>query len=255
MFLDLRHPPVFCGCAFRCFEAGERHITRKCDYGVLLLMLEGVLRFSEDGSAVELHSGQWYLQRPGLYQEGTVPSDSPRYFYVHFLGTFGEEVPPDSRLALSGAFSPITLVPVFRQLEKAAVLPTGGVLDQTIAFYQILQDLREKSGRLPEDEALKMAAFLAENCEQPLRLEGLQRRFSYSPNHIVRLFRTHFGTTPHRYLTLSRVRRAQQLLLATDRSIAQIAAACGYEDRSVFLRAFRQTAGCSPREWRQRGRA
>lgn len=88
-----------------------------------------------------------------------------------------------------------------------------------------------------------------------MRLEDLQRRFSYSPNHIVRLFRSQFGTTPHRYLTLSRIRRAQQLLSATDRSVAQIAAACGYEDRSVFLRAFRQVAGCSPREWRQRGRA
>ena len=103
VFLDLRKPPEFCGCAFRCFEAGERHITRKCDYGVLLLA-GGRAAFSEDGSAVELHSGQWYLQRPGLYQEGARSQRQSRYFLHSFFGSFGEEIPPDSQLALSGVF-------------------------------------------------------------------------------------------------------------------------------------------------------
>ena len=252
MFLDLREPPRLSGCAFRAFEPGEHHVTRRCADSVLILMQEGVLRFSEEGRETALAAGQWYIQRPMLQQEGRLASDSPRYFYIHFAGAYGEEVPPGDRLSLSGSFPAEALLPVCRQLEKAALLPAGGALDSSIAFYQILKALRERKDALPEAEALRMAVYMAENCEQPLRLEDLQRRFAYSQNHIIRLFREQFGTTPHRYLTLSRIRRAQQLLLSTDYTVAQIAAACGYEDRSVFLRAFRQQAGCSPAQWRRR---
>jgi AraC-like DNA-binding protein len=43
---------------------------------------------------------------------------------------------------------------------------------------------------------------------------------------------------------------ALQRLRATRGSIAEVASACGYADQSAFTRAFRQTVGYSPSEYR-----
>lgn len=53
-----------------------------CD--ILLIMLDGVLRFTEDGVPVEPVGGEYYIQRKGLLQDGPEASDRPSYFYVHF---------------------------------------------------------------------------------------------------------------------------------------------------------------------------
>ena len=72
----------------RQFLPEERHIDRLCGEDVLLLVRKGVLRFHEDGVLVELHAGEYYIQRAGLYQQGLLPSDAPNYFFVHFHGVF-----------------------------------------------------------------------------------------------------------------------------------------------------------------------
>jgi transcriptional regulator GlxA family with amidase domain len=44
---------------------------------------------------------------------------------------------------------------------------------------------------------------------------------------------------------------ARQLLADTDRSYADIAAACGFAKMSHFSHAFARTVGMCPRRWRQ----
>ena len=58
--------------AFRRFLPGERHITRVESGDVLLLMLEGTLRFTEEGGTRRADEGG--ILRP---EEGT-PSGRPR---------------------------------------------------------------------------------------------------------------------------------------------------------------------------------
>jgi transcriptional regulator GlxA family with amidase domain len=47
------------------------------------------------------------------------------------------------------------------------------------------------------------------------------------------------------------VERAQDLLLATDEPISQIALACGLADQCHLCRLFRKLAGESPAAWRR----
>lgn len=58
----------------RQFLPEERHIDRLCGEDVLLLVRKGVLRFHEDGVLAELHAGEYYIQRAGLYQQGLRPA-------------------------------------------------------------------------------------------------------------------------------------------------------------------------------------
>ena len=79
MVLHISPVPSFLACSTRQFLPAEHHLTRFSTFSVLILMREGVLRFREGGVDVELHPGEYYLQREGLLQEGMLPSNSPVY--------------------------------------------------------------------------------------------------------------------------------------------------------------------------------
>ena len=57
-------------CATKQFAPNEVHVTRIYGYSVLILMMEGVLRFCENGTLVELKKGEYYIQRANIFQNG-----------------------------------------------------------------------------------------------------------------------------------------------------------------------------------------
>ena len=60
--------------------------------------------------------------------------------------------------------------------------------------------------------------------------------------------------TINAYITETRMEQARELLLNTDDSLEQIAAACGYASAKYFGRSFKLHAKMSPGEFRQQGR-
>ena len=54
MYLSDSAPMALKLCSMKHFEPNEFHITRIYAYSVLILMLEGVLRFYEDGKLITL---------------------------------------------------------------------------------------------------------------------------------------------------------------------------------------------------------
>ena len=77
--INLNHPIDYKCASFRYFDPGERHVTRICKEDVLLLVFEGVLRFSENGVPCEVNASQYYIQNHYTFQTGEYPSSSPRY--------------------------------------------------------------------------------------------------------------------------------------------------------------------------------
>jgi len=67
-------------------------------------------------------------------------------------------------------------------------------------------------------------------------------------------FKKTSGLTPHRWLVQRRLERAQDLLLWSTLSLAQIALDCGFSEQSHFTRTFTRLVGTSPGEWRRQRR-
>ncbi len=63
------------------------------------------------------------------------------------------------------------------------------------------------------------------------------------------------GQSPREWIEGCRLERAAQLLASSDRSVADIAALCGYVDPFHFSRAFRRRYGQAPKIWRRRSGA
>lgn len=59
--IDLNKPIRYKTASLRFFKEGEHHISRRCPEDVLLLVYDGVLRFSEDGVPFEISAGQYYM--------------------------------------------------------------------------------------------------------------------------------------------------------------------------------------------------
>ena len=64
-------------------------------------------------------------------------------------------------------------------------------------------------------------------------------------------FKRTTGELPHRFFERRRIDAARQLLRETDLSIAEIAAACGYDDPFHFSRVCKRVSGSPPSVWRQ----
>lgn len=67
-----------------------------------------------------------------------------------------------------------------------------------------------------------------------------------APVYFHRLFRKHYGTTPHAYMEKKRMQSAQLLLALTNKTIEEIAEASGYENAFYFSKVFKKHFKTSP---------
>lgn len=82
------------------------------------------------------------------------------------------------------------------------------------------------------------------------RVELLAERVHLSVSRFQHLYRSFFGTTLTQDLIQSRIDHAQYLLRSGSESVAQIAAACGYNSTEHFLRQFKKLVGTTPGRYR-----
>ena len=248
--ISLQHIPTYRLSAFRRFLPQERHITRVDGCDILLVMLDGVLRFTEDGVPVELSRGEYYIQRRGLRQDGPEPSDCPVYFYVHFDGGVWSEESPI--LPRRGVCDPEILLPLLGELDTAESTDAPAVVKCGL-LCTILTRLYREQARGERDALVEhMTHRLTRNLQSPPSLAELAAEFHFSENYLIRIFREATGTTPHAYVGAARIRKAKLLLSTGDITADRVAYECGFADYAHFYRMFRRSTGTSPRAYRQR---
>lgn len=105
------------------------------------------------------------------------------------------------------------------------------------------------------DERIRRAAEAIES--DPGRgwsVKELAAMAHLSVNAFIRAFRRALGITPHAYLQRLRMQYAERLLSETDRSIDEIAAACGFSDRNYLSRVFAEKHRQGPAAYRKSAR-
>jgi AraC family transcriptional regulator len=110
---------------------------------------------------------------------------------------------------------------------------------------------RVVNGGLAAWQQRRALELLRDNLGNGLRLPDLARECELSVSHFARAFKTTFGTTAHRWLTLRRIDRAKELLRGTDAPLADVALQSGFGDQAAFNRTFRRLVGTTPGTWRR----
>lgn len=247
MYLDMNSLPEYVGSSFRSFYKGERHINRICGENVLLIVYSGTLTFYENKKRVDVNAGEYYIQQSGMLQEGIVASDSPSYYYIHFYGSFCES----SGLAIKGKADIKSLFPVFNEFDVKKQAPDFGIIEKHAYFYRILTMLQNKKISGENETAAAVAHFISENYTESINVYKIAQKFAYSEDYVIRNFKAAYNITPYEYITQLRVEKSKSLLASTNRPILQIATECGFNDTTVFYRAFVKINGVSPTIFRK----
>lgn len=109
---------------------------------------------------------------------------------------------------------------------------------------------------LRDGERVKeMLRFIQEHFPEELTAARIAQSAAISESECLRCFRSVMGTTPMRYLRQFRVQRAAELLETTEEKIADVGAACGFQEMSYFARAFRDLKGRPPSRYRRERRS
>ena len=99
---------------------------------------------------------------------------------------------------------------------------------------------------------LEVLEYIDTHHEQRLCVEQLSERAGFSKFHFHRQFTAIFGVSVHRYMQLTRFKRAAyRLAFRHDSPVLEIALASGYEGPEAFARAFKKVTGQSPSEFRK----
>lgn len=105
------------------------------------------------------------------------------------------------------------------------------------------------------DGAIKqLLVYVHTHFQEELCVEQLAQAAHISKRACFRLFRDKLHMTPLEYIRSYRLQKACQMLAHSEVPVTQVAGLCGLGSSSYFGKVFRETFGCTPREYRRRWR-
>ena len=110
---------------------------------------------------------------------------------------------------------------------------------------------RQPLPRMETARLKQMLGFIREHYAEDISPADVAASAGVCERECFRCFRQELGTTPLATLTDFRLRKAAELLRETDRSVSDIAAACGFANSSYFGKVFRSRMNLSPLAYRR----
>jgi transcriptional regulator GlxA family with amidase domain len=97
----------------------------------------------------------------------------------------------------------------------------------------------------------QLLTWIEQNLRRDLSLPVIARRAAMSTRTLSRRFHEQVGTTPVRWITRARIRRAQRLLETTELPVERVATAAGFGSAVVMRDHFGEIVGTTPLAYRR----
>lgn len=95
----------------------------------------------------------------------------------------------------------------------------------------------------------KCLSYMSVHLGEHLTLEEISRQAHLHPNYLCALFKEYTGQTVFQHLIRMRIDKAAELLREPGVSVAEVAAACGFESPGFFGKKFNAVMGCTPKAY------
>ncbi|WP_454685381.1 GlxA family transcriptional regulator [Ancylobacter moscoviensis] len=184
----------------------------------------------------------------------------------------------ENRAAFQEEFPEIDCTEKIFEIDRGRLTCSGGIAAMDLMLHLIIErhggewahrvanqfhhdrirdDTHSQTGDRPNRHAglprpLRQAiGIMQARAEDTLAMAAVAERIGLSPRQMERLFRQHLQTTPARYYLSIRVNRARELLLYSDKTVLEIAVACGFNSMSRFSYWFRFFHNVQPSQFRK----
>ncbi|MEM8775395.1 MAG: helix-turn-helix domain-containing protein [Pseudomonadota bacterium] len=107
------------------------------------------------------------------------------------------------------------------------------------------------NGKLGPDELANVVEYMEANLEEPGGLDAVAQIAGLDVFSFSRAFKAATGEAPHQFLIQLRMTRAQELLMHSQDSIAEIAYTCGFASQSHMTATFTKRLGVTPVRYRK----
>lgn len=241
------------------------------------LVIRGKVRFFIDNTELLLSEGEGVFINSNVFHGMNRFGDSSEFVTAVFDSSFicgGEDESPFMQkyikpFASDKAFSFIRLQSEVLWQNDCLDLLHGvysAAREEDFAFefairedlskivINILKNLGEKSSALPssgESSVFEMCEFIKENYGENISVKEIAAAASVSERECYRRFKSAMSTSPIKYLDSLRIKKAAELLSATQASVTDICFSVGFSNGSYFSHRFKEMLGCSPLEYRK----
>ncbi len=242
----------------------DSHIRRyagRNDYQ-LIYICEGNCAVTINGTVHIAYPDDVILYRPGEVQDYLLSKKvQPHTYWVHFNGDVCKKL-----------FETLSL-------QDVCIIKTGQnrdirhLISRVCQYYNLKEPNRELlcSGlmqsvlallsneihRAPPQPGSKSTDKISELISRIKMVPNLDINVSdcadfcyMSKPHFSRIFKRTTGMSPVQFILGIRIERAKELLDFTDKSIADIAEATGFQDQNYFARTFKKITGMTPTQYR-----
>jgi transcriptional regulator GlxA family with amidase domain len=100
-------------------------------------------------------------------------------------------------------------------------------------------------------DVYKAQEILSADLNSDFTIDKLASQLNMSGRHLSRLFKDHTGQTIQAYRDRVRLEYGEQLLMHSEKSVKEIAIACGFENSRQFIRLWKRYKGNTPGRFRQ----
>lgn len=251
------------------------HADRTAPFHVAIYLLQGSMEIIEDGIPYRIMPDQIFFLKSGIHHWGNRSFEiGSSWYYAHFYcdapSSCMEELPRgiyyDERVSLKPSEKDryfITLpklinceekTQIKRNFEKMIEAHIHGNIPQTsIRLWQIFLECAQNA---QDDKVSNGYAEQIQNYVRQHYIDGftsaqIQEACGLSYKYAGTLFKEVTGQTIKEYQCTLRLRKAEQLLKETNKSIAEIAQLTGFSDVFYFSKIFHRKKGCPPGEYRK----
>lgn len=213
----------------------------------------GVLEFA--GRQIKLEKNKAYLV-PLNIKFRYWCADYLEKFYIHFL------LKTHSSYDVFELYKPVAFdLPTDRMLnrlvetfsdndEKGIVRFKNHLLTQIAAFIGEKTDDYDKKIRAGA-KYNKLFEYVENNLSARLSVKDLAGLMNYTPQYLSMIFKADMGESLKSHLMEKIFRKAQELLINTDKHIKEVAFLLGFQDQYYFSKFFSRKSGLTPKEYRK----
>lgn len=148
-------------------------------------------------------------------------------------------------------------------------------------FYQLLQESKEPDNKYYEEmvvsiirqilimadrvigasqdseqpkfkmEVYEIQKYMEEHYAEDVQISSLAEMYYINPYYLSHCFKRSTGYSPKRFLLLTRLAKAKELLLNSDLLVSEVAFKSGFLDTNNFIRYFKREVGVTPNKFRK----